>query len=41
LPHGLDGPNQIESFQQITVYVDAISDASGPGKRGDIEKMIA
>jgi hypothetical protein len=38
---GLDSPNQIESFQQIAVYVDTISEAPGPGKRGGIEKMIA
>jgi hypothetical protein len=34
---GLDGPNQIESFQQITVYVDTISEAPGPGKRGGVQ----
>ena len=35
---GLDDPNQIESFQQIAVYVDAISGASKPDQRSDIEK---
>jgi hypothetical protein len=32
---GLDSPNQIESVQQITVYVDAISRTSKSVQRSD------
>jgi hypothetical protein len=35
---GLDSPNQIESVQEITVQVYAISRVCGPGKRSSIEE---
>jgi hypothetical protein len=37
LQAGLDSPNQIESVQQIAVYADAISEASEPVGRSDVQ----